>query len=194
MKIKLVIALFVVAVFASCDNFKDKNEVAKGQTEENLPEIDQAFMSNLISFCGQSFSGRQVFSKEGRESWEGRKFVMHFTLCEEDRVHIPFHVDNDKSRTWMFLAEDGKLRFRHDHRHEDGTPEDQTLYGGYADGKGTDLIQCFPQDEYTEKLLDDEYHRQWNVAFAEDLSTFTYELFLNDELVFALEFDLTEPL
>jgi len=84
----------------------------------------------------------------------------------------------------MFLAEDQGLRFRHDHRHKDGTPEDQTLYGGYADGSGTAFIQRFPADDYTNAMLDDDHARQWNIVLAEDLSTMTYQLLYQRELIF----------
>lgn len=86
------------------------------------------------------------------------------------------------------------LRFRHDHRHEDGTPEDQTLYGGYADSTGTAFKQSFPWDEYTQKTLADGVERKWNVVLAEDLSTMKYQLEYGGELVFEAEFDLTQPI
>ncbi len=47
---------------------------------------------------------------EGRESWAHMEFIMHVTLCEDDRIFVPFHLDDDHSRTWMFLVEDGKMR------------------------------------------------------------------------------------
>ena len=130
----------------------------------------------------------------GRESWADKDFVMHVTVCEDDRVYIPFHLDDDHSRTWMFLAGDKGLRFRHDHRHEDGTPEDLTMYGGYADGTGTGYMQKFPADDYTVELLEDVLNREWRVILAEDLSTLEYQLLYHGEVVFAAEFDLTSPL
>jgi hypothetical protein len=196
MKMKLnttLLLAMLIFTFISCGEKKEKvveetNEIVQMHDAESL------FLKNLASLCGQSFEGKQTYSKDGRDSWANKKLVMHVTVCEEDKVHIPFHVDENKSRTWMFMFEDGKLRFRHDHRHEDGTPEDQTLYGGFSDGKGSDLVQCFPWDEYTESILTDGNKRQWNVVLNEDLSTFTYELYVNEELVFAAEFDLTKPI
>ncbi|MBS4014174.1 MAG: hypothetical protein KGZ97_10530 [Bacteroidetes bacterium] len=193
MNISKIVILVCIVILASCSGTQNKSESFIDQ-EISINDSEKAFLSSLAGLCGQSFLGKQIYSKDGRDSWAGKKLVMHVTVCEEDKVFIPFHVDENKSRTWMFLVEDGKLRFRHDHRHEDGTPEDLTLYGGFSDGKGSDLVQCFPWDEYTESILTDGNKRQWNVSLNEDLSTFTYELYVNEELVFAAEFDLTKPI
>ena len=188
------LAIAFVIMLSSCNMGERERTLTDEPMEYILAQSEQAFFDNLRSLCGKSFAGEESFIREGRESWADKDFVMHVTVCEEDRVYIPFHVGEDKSRTWMFLVEDGKLRFRHDHRHEDGTPEDTTLYGGYSDSKGSDLIQCFPEDEYTIELLSDHVSRQWNIVLSEDMSTMTYELYADDELVFAVEFDLTKPL
>jgi hypothetical protein len=164
------------------------------ELEVSLSDAEKGFLDNLSSLCGKSFHGKQTYSAPGRESWAGRDFVMHVTVCETDRVHIPFHLDQDRSRTWMFLAEEKGLRFRHDHRHEDGTPEELTMYGGYADGKGTRFRQSFPADQYTIELLEDTLGREWRVILSEDLSSMTYQLHYSGQLMFAAEFDLTRAI
>ena len=156
-------------------------------------ENEKAFLNNLAGFCGKSFRGKETYTAPGRDSWADKDFVMHVTVCEQDKVFIPFHLGEDHSRTWMFFMEGEKLRFRHDHRHEDGTPEELTMYGGYSDGSGTEYMQKFPADDYTQNLLDDNDTREWRVILAEDLSTFTYQLLYNGEVVFSAEFDLTRP-
>ncbi len=159
-----------------------------------LTEQEAGFLENLSRLCGKSFRGRETYMSPGRESWADKDFVMHVVLCEEDRVHIPFHLDEDQSRTWMFLVEGGRLRFRHDHRHPDGSPEDQTLYGGYSDGLGTAFSQHFPADQYTIDLLVDTLDRQWNVVMDEAFTNFSYQLQYKGEVVFQADFDLTSPL
>lgn len=182
----------VAMIAVSCGTSPKSNDSA---AEPQLTEAERAFMDKLASLCGKSFEGRETYMQEGRESWAHKHFVMHVTLCEENAVHIPFHLDDDHSRTWMFLVEDGQLRFRHDHRHEDGTPEDQTLYGGYSDGKGNAFEQYFPADEYTNELLDNpQFGRQWDIVLSEDMSIFSYRLRYNGEIVFQADFDLTKPL
>ncbi len=189
------------AVFLSCgQRGQDREEASDDMIirtealESALSENERAFLDNLAALCGNSFRGKETFMAPGRESWADKDFVMHVTVCEDDRVHIPFHLDDDHSRTWMFLAGDQGLRFRHDHRHEDGTPEDLTMYGGYADGTGTQFMQKFPADDYTVELLEDVLNREWMVILDEDMSRLTYKLLYHGEPVFAAEFDLTDPL
>ncbi len=194
---KKIILFAVIAVTAFSCNLKTENEQVgiKKLEEKSITAEERGFLDNLASLCGKSFRGKQVYMEEDRESWEDKEFVMHVTICEDDRVHIPFHLNDDHSRTWMFIVDDKGLRFRHDHRHEDGTPEELTLYGGYADGEGTPFRQHFPVDQYSIDLLDDhERMRQWNVVLAEDMSRFSYKLLYHGEVVFQADFDLTEPI
>jgi hypothetical protein len=179
----------VLFLFACNQTGTDKS----ANDRSSLSPDEQTFLNNLESLCGKSFLGSEQYIKEGRESWAHKKFVMHVTKCDSNRVHIPFHLDEDHSRTWMFMVDEKGLRFRHDHRHEDGTPEDVTLYGGYADGTGNAFVQHFPADEYTKDMLADTNSRKWNIILGEDMSSFTYELEVQGELVFSAKFDLTIP-
>lgn len=154
----------------------------------------QAFVANLARFCGQSFAGRQVFLAEGRQSWADRSMTIHFSLCEEGQINVQFHMDEDHSRTWMFMEEEGRLRFRHDHRHPDGTPEDITLYGGYSDKLGTPFTQNFPADEFTCEQIPTSCNATWTVSISEDLSTYSYQLKNFGELLFQADFNLVDPL
>lgn len=155
-------------------------------------EVHEAFFSNLKKLCGDSYAGQQVYRSHHGESWADRTMIMHVTVCGDDRVHIPFHVDNDHSRTWMFDLEDGKLRFRHQHLHEDGTHEEGSMYGGYADENGTAFVQYFPADAYSAKVIEDGGGNVWTVGMAEDLSWFSYRLDRDGEKRFEIRFDLTE--
>lgn len=178
----------------SKEEYTEKSSELHELTKPVSKEKEKAFLNNLASLCGKSFRGMETYTAPGRDSWADKDFVMHVTVCEEDKVYIPFHLGEDHSRTWMFILEGQGLRFRHDHRHEDGTPEELTMYGGYADGTGTEYKQKFPADNYTIELLDDNARREWRVILAEDLSSFTYQLLYNDEVVFSAEFDLTRPI
>jgi hypothetical protein len=192
----LVILAILALILAACSGTPRQSETSEkiSETEPVISENERAFLANLASLCGKSFRGREVYMQPGRESWAEKDLVMHVTVCEETQVHIPFHIDDDRSRTWMFMVEDGKLRFRHDHRHEDGTPEDQTLYGGYSNGMGDQYSQQFPADDYTIQLLTDTLNRQWNVVLNETMTNFSYQLLYHGEIVFRADFDLTQPL
>jgi hypothetical protein len=197
----LFILILPAAMFFSCGQrqqdqtgYPEDMIVRVEALESLIPEAERSFLDNLSGLCGKSFRGKEVYSAPGRESWAEKDFVMHVTVCENDRVHIPFHLDQDHSRTWMFLAEGNRLRFRHDHRHDDGTPEELTLYGGYSDGTGTAFVQKFPADDYTIELLEDTLGREWRVILSEDLGSMTYQLHYSGQLMFAAEFNLADPI
>ncbi len=193
----LYLIVFGMVLFAGCNRTPSsgtQQSNGHGVIKAALSDQEKGFLENLASLCGNSFRGSQTYMAPNRESWAHKDFVMHVVLCEEDRVNIPFHLDDDQSRTWMFLVEDGRLRFRHDHRHADGSPEDQTLYGGYSDGEGTAYRQYFPADQYTIDLLVDTLDRQWNVVMDEELTNFSYQLQYKGVIVFQADFDLTNPL
>ncbi len=191
MKKPIILLLGVLFATAACGP-RAERETTRESLLDNPAE--QAFLDKLASLCNQSFGGYQVYMQEGRDSWEDFTLIMHVDHCEEGRVHIPLHLDEDHSRTWMFMAEDGRLRFRHDHRYPDGTPEERTMYGGYADGTGNAFEQHFPADEYTIELLTDTLNRRWSVALDEQMSIFSYRLLYHGEIVFQADFDLTNPL
>ncbi len=127
-------------------------------------------------------------------SWANEELEMHIRESLDTIVYIPFRVGVNTSRTWMFIPENGeKLRFRHDHWHADGTPEDLNLYGGYATNNGTAFQQVFPADEYTCRMLQRVCDNEWTAEFSGNLSLFSYSLRKKGELVFKAEFDLTVP-
>ncbi len=159
-----------------------------------VSETHQAFFNNLKSLCGQSFEGEQIYRSHHASGWEDYEMVMHVEVCEDDRVLIPFHVGEDESRTWMFLVEDGQLRLRHDHRYPDGTPEEESLYGGYADDTGTEFEQHFPADAYTAEIIEDGGGNVWTIRLDEAMTTFTYRLERDGEKRMRVDFNLTEPL
>lgn len=191
LSVNLIIAACLI--LTSCGGRSSQTDIPALGSELVVTE-ERAFFNNLAAHCGESFEGEQTFLAEGRESWEDKDFIMHVTICEDDRIYVPFHLSDDHSRTWMFLVEDGRLRFRHDHRHEDGTPEEVTMYGGYADGEGTHYRQDFPADEYTCEMLPTACNAVWRVELTEDPPAFSYSLFDDGELLFSATFDLSEPL
>lgn len=192
---RIVIMILAAVLLVGCHSRQHSEEEVVNTFDLELPPDQQAFLENLAGLCGKSFPGKETFVAQGRESWAGEQIMMHVTYCENNQVHIQLHVGEDRSRTWMFLDESGLLRLRHDHRHPDGTPEDPTLYGGYAQGKGTPFIQSFPADDYTlEALENPEYEREWVVGMDPEMTTLTYQLQYKGEVVHQLKFDLTQTL
>jgi hypothetical protein len=102
------------------------------------------------------------------------------------------HVGENRSRPWVIRRTPTGLRLKHDHRHEDGSEDAVTQYGGgsrIADGLSVD----FDADEYTAKLLPISASNIWTMA-VEPGKTFTYGL--RREAMprrFRVEFDLSKP-
>lgn len=180
----LVLSIFIL----NCSN-TNNNKPEKALS----PQI--AFFNQFKKFEGKKFLGKQVFIANGMSSWAGEELEMFVRECTDTAVYVPFRVGNNTSRTWMFILENGEtLRFRHDHRHADGTPENLNLYGGYATSSGTEFLQVFPADDFTSNMLERIKDNEWTVEFSENLNLFCYSLKKKGELVFKAEFNLSLPL
>lgn len=180
--------LMVSILMISCGGSSPKvAEVEK--TDQDL------FFERFKAMEGKSFAGKEVFIREGMNSWADLELVMHVREFQDSVVYIPFRVGDNTSRTWTLYREvDGRLRLRHDHRHDDGTPEDLTLYGGYTGEGSTNLSQLFPADEFTCKMLERICDNEWNMVFSDDLTTFSYILSKAGDMVIRIDFDLTSEI
>ena len=110
-------------------------------------------------------------------------------------MRIPFQVGQDKSRTWMVSRTENGLRLSHDHRHEDGTEDVLSRYGGDTATGGSETRQEFPADAYSQDL----FQREGNPASVTNVwaieatdGRFAYEL-RRPQRFFRVEFDLTKP-
>ncbi len=148
----------------------------------------------MSSLCGQSFSGKVVFPADGKDPFAGAPLLMTVQTCSDSTIHIPFAVGEDKSRTWVISKTPEGLQLKHDHRHEDGTPDEITLYGGLALTSANELEQRFPADAYTAQLLPAAATNEWILAISPDGRTFSYILKRDNQLRFQADFDLTKPL
>ncbi len=110
------------------------------------PQPADAFMARLQALCGKAFAGRLVTADPADEAMAGQPLVMHVRECRPGEVRIPFHVGDDRSRTWIVTRTATGLRLKHDHRHADGAPDQLTMYGGDTIGPGTVARQAFPVD------------------------------------------------
>lgn len=167
-----------------------------------------AFMAALASHCGQAFAGRIVANEPASptpDAFEGKALVMHVRGCDApaEQLLVPFHVGDDHSRTWVLTRTEGGLRLKHDHRHEDGTPDEQTMYGGETAAEGSAVRQEFPVDQESIELFgrtgaDVSTTNTWAMEI-EPGKRFLYELArpeggLNPQgRLFQVEFDLTTP-
>ncbi|MBA2670876.1 MAG: hypothetical protein H0U67_10935, partial [Gemmatimonadetes bacterium] len=96
------------------------------------------FWSNLQALCGQAVAGQVLRVPEGDTQIDpSAGLVVHFWECSETELRFPLHVDENRSRTWVFIRHHGSLELRHDHRHPDGTEESNTWYGASTLDDGT---------------------------------------------------------
>ncbi|WP_323756460.1 hypothetical protein [Roseivirga sp.] len=150
------------------------------------------FWNTLQTHCGKSYEGEITAGGVEGDGFMGEKLVMHVRSCEDNTIRIPFFVGEDKSRTWVFtMTEDKLIRLKHDHRHEDGTEDEVTQYGGLSSNTGLDNIQFFPADQETSDLIPYASNNVWWVTV--DDKSFTYNLKrIGSDRVFSVKFDLTK--
>lgn len=159
---------------------------------------DQWF-SLLTSLCGQAWEGRLVSSDPADAAFVGQTLVMDVRHCTENEIRIPFHVGTDRSRTWVISRTASGLRLKHDHRHEDGSPDNLTMYGGDSRGGGTKARQEFPADAESIAMFTAQGRSVSNSniwAIEVGPSIFAYELRRPPgpaQRFFRVEFDLRRP-
>lgn len=141
-----------------------------------LNENQQAFFNRVATMCGARYEGESVFPEDPGDAFRGQLLVAVIESCEADEIRIPFLVGPDSSRTWVLTRTAEGLQLKHDHRHEDGTPDEVTLYGGVATDPGSPLSQSFPADSYTADLIPEASSNEWFLSFSADRQELTYYL------------------
>lgn len=163
------------------------------------PPTADIFMARLQALCGKAYEGRVVTSDPADASFAGKRLVMHVRECRNDEVRIPFHVGDDRSRTWIITRTATGLRLKHDHRHADGSPDELTMYGGETVSPGTAGRQEFPVDAESIALFTRTNRTVSNTniwAMEASGTHFAYELRrppIPGGRFFRVEFDLGRP-
>ena len=113
----------------------------------------ETFWNGLKKLCGKAFAGAIVADTSPSPDFTGKAMVMHVRACEADRIRIPFFVGENRSRTWILTKKGDRIELKHDHRHEDGSPDKVTMYGGTTTNSGEATRQFFPADEETTRVV-----------------------------------------
>jgi hypothetical protein len=151
-----------------------------------------AFLAALDAHCGKAYEGRLVDPQPADTSFASQRLVMHVRECGDDTLRIPFHVGDDRSRTWVLTRTAAGVRLKHDHRHEDGSEDRVTQYGGDAREGGTATLMEFPADSFTAQLIPAAATNVWTVEVTPTM--FAYQLRREStNRRFRVEFDLTKP-
>jgi len=180
MKSSYVIVVLILILLGACSAKPDKKK---------------SFTDSVRSFCGQAFNGKIVTTDAADDEWRKEIITMHMRDCGED-IKIALHVGENRSRTWILRDEDGRLALRHDHRHEDGTPDALTYYGGLLSVL-TETRAEFPADQSTKDLFDSEgipvsKANTWAMEIQAEDNIFAYEM-RRPNRNFRIEFDTANP-
>ncbi len=164
----------------------------RSEPADDDPQI--VFWEALESLCGQAFQGRVVESVPPDPAFDEARLVMHVRSCDPAEIRIPFHVDDDRSRTWVLTPTSTGLNFVHDHRHEDGSEDEVSMYGGDASGRGSTTTQEFPADAFTADLVPVAATNVWTLEVVPG-ERFVYALRREgSDRRFRAEFDLSAPI
>ena len=150
------------------------------------------FWENLQKQCGKSFIG-EVKEGASDDTFKEKKLVMHVRNCDKNTIRIPFFVGDDKSRTWVLTYKNDRIQLKHDHRHEDGSEDKVTQYGGTTTNSGSPMLQFFPADQETGNLIPNAAANVWWITL--DETSFTYNLRrIGSDRLFTVKFDLTKTI
>lgn len=112
------------------------------------------YWAELSALCGQTLYGKMVSNEAADADMAGRPMRMIVASCSDDEIRIPFHVGPledggkwDTSRTWVLRKTAKGIQLKHDHRHEDGTPDAVTNYGGeWINIAPMPILVCNPEN------------------------------------------------
>jgi hypothetical protein len=156
----------------------------------------EAFWANLAVHCGSAYRGRLVLEPPGDDMLTGtEELIVHFRGCDGDTLRLPFHIEKeeaqtwDRSRTWVYIRHPDGLELRHDHRHEDGTPDETTWYGGRTQAPGSPGEQEFV---FAERRAADGSVLGWRIQIVPG-ERYTYGTFRGDDYTWRVDFDLSTP-
>ncbi|GCC50050.1 hypothetical protein SanaruYs_02650 [Chryseotalea sanaruensis] len=151
----------------------------------------QQFWTELQKHCGKAYEGKLTENPEGSGTFKDQKLVMHVRSCGDSVIRIPFMVGENRSRTWVLTLKNDLIQLKHDHRHEDGSEDAVTQYGGLATNSGSASLQIFPADVQTAILLPNAASNVWWISLTDKV--FTYNLRrLNSERIITVTFDLSK--
>ncbi len=160
------------------------------------------FLARIAEHCGKAYAGQIIANTppEGEapaasDPFDGKVLVMHVRECGTAELKIPFHVGDDHSRTWVLTRTADGLRLKHDHRHEDGSNDAVTMYGGDTAAVGSEQRQEFPVDAESVATFEREglavsVTNTWAMEI-EPGKRFLYELSRPTGRLFQVEFDLS---
>lgn len=187
-------------ILYSCTESKGSGKSAadKIEVKENvnqipvLPSTQEAFWNNLLTHCGKAYAGT-LEAIPAPEDFAEKELKMYVMSCGEGTIKIPFYVGDDRSRTWVLTKTANGILLKHDHRLEDGSPDEVTMYGGLTSNAGSAEVQYFPADQETTDMLPGAAANLWWITL--DKTTYSYNLRrVTSPNLFSVVFDLENPI
>ena len=189
---RLPFFILTCTLFLFLSSCNDEEELEPAPEAEVELTSEEAFFETMRTFCGEEFYGETTYIIDPDDEMADAELYIHVAECDENEIRIPFHVDDNTSRTWILTMDDEGLLFKHDHRHEDGRPEDITNYGGYADHRGNAHRQYFPADEETAEMIPEAESNVWMIEVDLEEMKLIYDLQRHNEPRYRAEFVLME--
>lgn len=190
------VALALIAIAAACSQQAAPPPATASTTTMPQQSAQQHFFDAIAERCGEAYAGKLVSTDAADADMANEPMVMHISACSDNEILIPFHVGDNRSRTWVLTRTDHGLRLKHDHRHKDGSKDAITQYGGDAAADGSATRQEFPVDAesialFTANNMQVSTSNVWAVEI--EPTRFTYEL-RREGRWFRVEFDLTQAI
>jgi hypothetical protein len=146
----------------------------------------------LQRLCHRAYGGQLIDPQARDADLAGKPLVMHVRECRDGEIKIPFHVGEDRSRTWVLTRTAQGIRLKHDHRHADGSEDTLTQYGGDSLDVPDEQQVSFAADEHTARILPAAKTNVWTLALT--TMAFRYSLRrIGTDRRFDVEFDLSKP-
>ncbi len=171
-------------------------EAAPEPAEPPPPRDPQTvFWERLSTLCGLAYAGFLTVGTEESDRYFGEADLkLHVRDCNDDEIRIPFHVSEDRSRTFVLRKTDEGLTLHHRHLDEAGQPAPPDNYGGRTLEEGTASRQEFVVDDATVTMLPEARYNVWAIEI-EPGNYFAYELKrVEEERYFRVEFTLDETI
>ncbi len=187
----------MMVMVISCLLFTFKANAGKDTGPAPLVSIptQDAFFDSIRAHCSKAYEGKVTVDNQPSSAFDA-PLVMFVRKCSDSQLQVPFYVGDNASRTWLITKTGSGLSLKHDHRHEDGSHDTVTMYGGHTVDAGYNEIQSFPVDEYSKQLFAKEGLPQsitntWQMYIYEDV--FSYRL-VREGREFRVDFDLTKAI
>ena len=169
-----------ILLLAGCQNISDPSPERtniESKQKTSLQVIENEFWNHLSLSCGKSFIGHSSFPDDVNDSFYGKTLKAVIQDCSDSEIRVPFAVGDNNSRTWIFTKTEQGIQLKHQHLHDDGTPDEVSNYGGMGSDGESALIQAgvdnemnqvtlsFPADQFTQELIPAASTNVWSITF-----------------------------